>query len=411
MTSNDKTKKEFKIIKLNKNYINKILAYILLVPAIDYVWMAISIGYLETGKYQWELKAETYFIGALPTYLLFIFIFIFGIKIGFQRCFIKPIYVRQYPIKYSINIIKLLLIFMMILIINIPFQSSYLDKHYINKNPSLILNIYFWALPYISIFLGYMFAYRDFFNKKIKSILFLVIIINIISIIGLGNKYSLLVSELSYFLFSYSIVILIKSEKLNIFKILMGIIILIIPTLSLYINNRINVDPEWQQNILDRLLLLQGGMWWVTFNDYINESQIYLSDLIQYWNMYPNESNITIGYLMQNSIGIKETRYIIENNGSYYSGAFPAIFLILSNNFLICLFILQAYGIILGYLYGKVIQNIICGNFIISIIFFSIILNISQVAGNGDISFILNINFYLKIFLLLIVLGIKKHKK
>lgn len=390
------------------NIKNKALLYILFVPALDYLWMILSIGYLETGKYQWELMIETYFVGALPAYMLFIVIFIIGIKIGFDKALKNLLNVQKTPSNINKILIILLLIFMIFLMINIPFDKTYLDKRYINNNPTVIIEIYFWLLPYISLYLGYIYVNRRLFNK---NIIYLLILINIICIVGLGNKYSLIVSQLSFFLLSYSIVVMSKKDVIAISTIFKWLVILVGSTFILYIYNKMNVDPDWYQNLLDRLFLLQGGIWWYAYNDYINAGRATLAGLIDYWNMFPNEKNISIGYFMQENIGLAETRNIIENHKSYYSGAFPAIFLIFSKNIIICLLMLLVYGYSLGYLYGKIFKNLSSGHIFTAFIIFSILLNLNQTAGNGDITFIFNINFYFKILLLIIILALKKIQK
>lgn len=386
---------------MNRKIINKALIYILIFPFVEYIWSLISILYLETGKYEWELDRYTYYIGATPAYIIFILAYLFGIwYIFWNRLKSYRDSPNELPVIKSWPLV-LFLIFIIYLAVQIPYEYTYIDKHYMDKNPIFIFQLYYWFLPYIFFYLGHLFTFFFRFQYTLKMLLLLNFLGNISIIIALGNKFSLLVTLFNFFMIGYSTCIFSRIRSVNPYAIVKYFSLILLIALSIYSAYRFENDPNWLMNLFDRVFLLQGGMWWAAYYDWYIDDKLSLSDLITYWHLYPEEKNITIGYLMQQSIGLQKTRYIIEELAYYFSGGFPAFFLLLSSNLFICIFYLFIYGCLIGLLYAEIITSLLKGHLIAAFIILSIFLNIYQPSGNGDITFLLNRMFYLKLIIFL----------
>jgi hypothetical protein len=395
----------------NKKLIFNCLKVILFFSFIDFIWTAFSITYLEMGSYEWELQTKTEFNGATFLYLLLIFIFLLGLSSTFYYILRNAKRSESPPI-LSKSFLLISILLPLYFLSQIPIKYTIYDKHLIDRINFSVIN-YYWFLPFFYLYFGY-FCSHIYTFKRLRNILFLIAFItNTLTIILTGNKYSLLASAFSFFAIGFSIRPMLYYRPIRLSKIILPLGIIFFITISLYSINLMDSNPDWFIFIIDRVFNLQGGLWWATYRDWV-ENKFEFNHLISYWKQFPNENNITIKFLMSHFLGLIESRTIIDNH-SIYSGGFPAVFLLLSNNLLIVITFVLFYGVGLGFLYGSIVKNLLIKNFIEVFFLFLIFLNFSQLHMNGDFSNILSSNFFIKLLLyfsfILIKFWIKGYEK
>lgn len=370
------------------------------IPTFFLFWLTISLIYLEGSFYSEEILTTTFATGAWFRVYLLSITFICSTRLAFVRGEIDVYRLNCKRMSFFESMVLwIIFIYIFLLASSLPSLLSILDRRefYQSDDLSIFLLKY---ITLISFLFGYFYAlfYRNV-NFKFERLLItaLLILINIIFLV-LGHKFSQFLDFLFFFALGFSI----KIGQLYSLRrkfILIGIIFATL-ILFAFLNYQYKYDFDFDsliELIEKRVFIYQGQLAWATDLLWgLQDKSISLSEFLKYINDPLIENNYTILYLMIEILGFDKAELIFKS-GQIFSGAFPSVFLIISENFVVCLLAISIYGIIFSSFLKKLIREMFKRRLFFVILLFTAFYPFITFLYNADISAFLSWHYYLKV--------------
>jgi hypothetical protein len=418
----------FIIVKRNKY---SIMPLITIFPLI--YWQIISVAYLEIGCYSFELNTITHFTGATLRFVIYFSLFLIFYSYTFNFLFSK--YIPKVEIKKPViinkNIFFIFFHFSMLLVLLILF---YYSPDQIPESPALFLSenkIYIrdFILKYLVI-INFIFGILILHNQK-NIFIFLTYIEEIILVFILskfGHKFSYIIDVLFPFIFVLFILIINKFKEhkliikhvIGLFFLFIFSIIIIKQSFGNYIKLHVfgakvfeqssthpkqsSTHPEQSSTIKNyikiRILILQGGLFWITDKRiFVEKDKTNIKELIKYLKTTKDEQPLNL-FITQKAIGEEKTKYLIKKKVRY-TGSSPAIYYEIFGRYGPLIFF-PIIGILLGISFFYCFYKILNGEFLLSILSFSIFVPIYNLTLNGDLTKF-SVNFLIKLLLVFLL--------
>jgi len=389
-------------------------------------WQIISVAYLEIGCYSFELNTITHFTGATLRFVIYFSLFLIFYSYTFKFLFSK--YIPKVEIKKPViineNIFFIFFHFSMLFMLLILF---YYSPDQIPESPALFLSenkIYIrdFILKYL-VTINFIVGILILHNQK-NIFIFLTYVEEIILVFILskfGHKFSYIIDVLFPFMFVLFILIINKfKEQKLIIKHLIGFFFLFIfsaiiikQSFGNYIKLHVfaakvfeqsSTHPEQSSTIKKyikiRVLILQGGLFWITDKRiFVKKDKTNIKELIKYLKTTKDEQPLNL-FITQKAIGEEKTKYLIEKKVRY-AGSSLAIYYEIFGRYGPLIFF-PIIGIILGISFFYSFYKILNGEFLLSILSFSISVPIYNLTLNGDLTKF-SVNFLIKLILVFLL--------
>jgi hypothetical protein len=165
-----------------------------------------------------------------------------------------------------------------------------------------------------------------------------------------------------------------------------------------------SIHPEQSSTIKKyikiRVLILQGGLFWITDKRiFVKKDKTNIKELIKYLKTTKDEQPLNL-FITQKAIGEEKTKYLIEKKVRY-TGSSPAIYYEIFGRYGPLLFF-PIIGILLGISFFYCFYKILNGEFLLSILSFSIFVPIYNLTLNGDLTKF-SVNFLIKLILVFLL--------
>lgn len=384
----------------------------ILFPSIILCWQGLSVAFLETGVYSPELYMTTLYSGGTIRFVSAVLIFLFSYGWVFNFIVNDNRVVRRFGTvtdrisfeSRNMFFVSVAFISGIILFIYAPNGEVLSRSRLLTENPVFIRDFIFKYLPAISFFLGL--AAGTTKKQSIRSLCFVILFFYLYILVCYGNKFSGLFGVISFFLIAYYTMMRLFPIKRPVFwitarkQLLIGVLIFTI-FMGLGIGKYLGSGggAEAAQYLFERVLILQGGIWWHT--DYVAMFGIDrpgFNDFYSFMKSVEFHPNSSLMYLMTKAIGHELTYKIFFLHGSLYTGAFPAIFYEFFGFLSVIIFSAVSGGCI-AFASGYLIRTIVRRNVLLLVGAFYIYVPIVNIMDAGEFLQLFSINLLIKIML------------
>ncbi len=384
-------------------------------PVIMLIWQGLSVAYLETGVYSPELLQITQYTAGTLRFVAAIGIFLAAYWFVFERIVsgrmarlkTNNIVIRLTNERFNIVVVLVAGIAGIVLLNGAPSGIVLSRSLYLVENPSFARDLIFKYLPVITFLLGL--AAGATRKQTTRSTCFAVLFFHLYILFLYGNKFSGLYGVVSFFVISFVSVTLLIPMQRPVFWVSLRVLVLVALALfcgliTIGISKYIAIDDlVAKEYLFDRLLILQGGIWWHT--DYLanyGTDHPGMEGFLSFMTSVDFHPNTSLMYLMTRAIGHDLTYKIFFLHGSLFTGAFPAIFYeFFGLPSLILFSALSGMGIAL--ISGYMVRKLLKGQLLSLVVAFSLYLPIIIVLDAGEFLQLFSVNFAVKVYALLFV--------
>ena len=379
-------------------------------------WSLVSCFYNDLGIYNFELFRATETTLATTRLALFYLIFNLGFLLAASLLRKRPLARRDFSLgagDLRLGNLKLSAYFLGLLLIayiaysfasgGIPILEG-IDKVLFYKQAGPVERFLLGYGFIIAFVLGYFRRQRGRF-----SVNGLLLILMLVYLVMTGNKFSALM-KLAISYWAAVFVVHVKAtpgfKVIRLRYVVIGGITVLVLVAGAYASYLFwNLNPqEAQQLLLDRVLALQGHLWWAT--DYRLfvldgfDSNHWLAELQAVVNLgQVAEGSVGMKYVMVQAIG-PEKAFPIFDIGYLYTMAYPAI-LVLTFPYPVALVLqLLVGGMFCGVLY-YLYYSLLYRHFVRALIAFTVVMPFLGVLGSGDLWVLLTPGVVFKLLILL----------
>ena len=375
--------------------------------------LGLSVAFLETGVYSSELFIYTEPTGSAARYIFAIcgflvaYFFVFNLIVNKKWITNQGKIINKRNDELFYKIISLTGLGIAILYLTyIPRETVESRNLYLINHPAFLRDLIHKYLPFAGLYLGLAAGFTKSVFTKITTQLSLLLII--ISLYFYGHKASAFISFLSIFAISYLSIKTPIKKKHSFSKIYFSkeIIVVYILFISFVVAGTIRfvniANYDMSDYLKNRLLCLQGGIWWITdYLKFYTKNEININNFIEFTNTSGYSKNVSICYLMEKAIGEELTNKISSIHFNIYTGGFPASFYIFGKEGPFVLSFIT--GVISAIACGCLIRKIIRRQYILLIFYVYLYLYIIAISESGEFLQILSTKFTL--YLLVVFLA------
>ena len=397
---------------------NSTSLFYILVGLFSTSWGMLSICYLEMGAFSLELNQLTFATGATIRYSIVMSIFLvsywkifnYVTKIKFKIIDAKVLAIYN---KYDHIVIFMSSIYVLIYFFITPFDLTSGENDDVESYPLTIR-----ILQYFNSTVMFVLGWYASVTKKQKTRLTIYVIVFFLLLIKIkiGNKFGLLLSMTGYFIIPFVTLNKLNLVNLSIFGVsfrnqvkiyMITIFIMMLLATNIFVNN---IGADFFEYLFARLLIYQGGVWWITDPDVnYGNGNLNINELKNFMLSSNYHKNSVLFYLMSNAIGASKAYHIFFVNNSLYTGAFPSVFYIFGGKYGV--FIIPIiYGIILGVTSGYLCNKIVKMQMLRAIVAFTIFLPFVLSIESGEFLQLYSTNIVIK-FLVAIMLELALKEK
>ncbi len=392
------------------------------------VWQGISVAYLEVGAYSPELMVETHRSGATFRYVIAICNFILAYWIT-MRFIVSPAWLGRMDrfeermvqaARWALPLILASLAAVLLLLLKAPREAVDSRSQYLMLNPDLLRDTLLTYQPLTTLVLGIGTGLAR--NEKVRTVGICTFIAMIVTMYVYGNKFSEIAETLFYFctplaalMRFYPMDRRILGMNLRRQALVIGTIFCFAVTSGIirqanYLSTT-GADAQGSQYLMERVFILQGGIFWSTDNDAIHgKYQPGLREFATFVRDVDYHQDSSLMYLMSRAIGYDLTYKIFTIDNSLFTGAFPAIFYVIGGRygpFYLCLVIGAGIALITGYC----IRKLLSGQVALAIVAFSVFLPIQSLASGAEFTPLLSKGLAAKLVILVVLEAYEMHKR
>lgn len=388
--------------------------YPILFPCIILVWEGVSVAFLESGVYSPELYITTRWTGATLRYVAALFTFLGAYWIVFHfmvsgkwRERVTKSAPEEAPELVNWAICALGLATGLVLLYYMPSGPVESKSKYIVENPQAIRDFVLKYMPFIGFALG--FAAANTRNLACRFATYASAVCILGSLVLFGNKFSGLISFFAPMFLTYAAIATFAPAERKLFGLnqkqqawagaaaLVGIMAF---SMAKYLAV---ADLAGMDYLIERVFILQGGIWWYTdYQAFFGSYHPGFDAFVEFSRQHDYHKNSSLMYLMSRAIGYDLTYKIFFVDISLYTGAFPAVFYELfgkTGPVVAGAVAGAATGICNAYLVRKILRR----QFILAMVAFSLYLPIMSVMDGGEFTQLFSYTLLVKLLVLLII--------
>ncbi|HBE88814.1 MAG TPA: hypothetical protein DDW67_06700, partial [Elusimicrobia bacterium] len=308
-------------------------------------WQLVSVSFLEAGAYTPELMVWTYTTGAASRLSVALFFLLTGGWVGFRLFFNGPKekFKGVYPEWTLVLSILILIISSTVLFFYAPSDLSMWRATFLAENQSALRDVLLKYLPLLSFLGGVSSVSSVQPTLRLSGYISMCYLLSVLVLYG--HKFSGLVSVLFPFLLGtgFSLYYLLKDTHLvretlkRVFFLLIFSGLMMVRGFFLYLAahyqeasspgvlSKSEIAHSLTSYLTERILLLQGAMWWVVDRSIVKDANSYSWTKVWNYSFTCTSDRPFNSFLTEKYAGADRLRYLRERR-VYFEGTSPAIY-------------------------------------------------------------------------------------